>query len=198
MSTKKTLEAKIVVNRNKLKWVASALSKDKHRVSLAYAIVESFGGNNWLVATDTWRMHILRLHGHVPEGRHMLNIRRMLHEASFIGPGAIDFGISYSGKTPTVEILDGNGDAIETIISPLGGEGVPLNWTQVISKTDWQGSFPGAAFNFRYLRDMSAVTDSNRVVLMGGNEYKPFFLAEKRQDPLESEWFAVIMPMALR
>jgi hypothetical protein len=195
--TDSALKTNIIIDRKHLQWSASALSTDGYRKALGYASVETHQGKTWLITTDTVRMHWLRLDGPAPKGHHLLDIRRMIHEAKFVG-GIDGFGLSFDEGKPMVEMLNSKGDSVSTIVNPLTGTGTFPNCSGVMEKTDWEGSFPGAAFNFHLLKDMGTIAASNKVILMGGKESRPFVVAEKRCDPFECAWFAVIMPMALQ
>lgn len=183
---------RLEISVNGARWVARALATDKYRPVLCMAAIGYYDGHAWLVATDTFRMHMLKL-GKVKEPftAKVLNLRWLLHYASFFGLGSflyinkdlgdIEFAIGSENKTMPPDMW------------PDDGYTYP-SFERVIPK-DRRLATEFSVLNPAYLADALAVdfVADARVVVHSSKKSQPVVFS----DAMESErWMALVMPMA--
>lgn len=184
----------IVITKAALVFVAKALSRDSNREALQYAYLQSNEYGLWLVATDTHRMHVVRISGEkIPVGM-FIDIHRLLLELRF------SRGTGVQIDKESVDILSGQGNLVGHVFAPclntLVGKKYP-DWQMVVPKYAEvkDDNFNGASFNFNFLADATSISKSYRVFIHAQNESRPAVLTENKGDCWSQDWFAVIMPM---
>lgn len=195
-----------------LKWLEKALSKENYHEALRYAHVSVFDGYLCLAATDTYRLHVLKV-SKVTEAQseafkpYLLDVRRAIHEMRFhkltilclnrekglapteIGNSQIEYGIMDYKDTRKKDI---GFKPLE--VKLINEEGLAfVDWPRVIP----EGSKPPTeifAFNRKYLSDAISIGagDSLRTMMFMDAPNSPLILKSS-----EDYWFAVIMPMAM-
>lgn len=201
-----------IIDIREAAWVTKALSKER-RV-LTFAAVANVGGSVVLAATDTHRLHMLRLGPvsdgfplpemtsdmplqDVPRSVKLIDLRRVLFEARYENATHIAIAQDLS------EVLIGKSGPKRTpafgpVYAPVFPDGAgtfPL-FARIIPNT----KRPVAelfAINSRYLADATELSSraSNRTVLYSEcGENKPIVFQPNEDLP---RWKAAVMPMAL-
>lgn len=177
-------------------WIAKALSADYHRPVLTVAALAFYDGAAVLVATDTHRLHVLRL-GPVEKEfpTRLVDLRRIIFEARFAKATHIRLDVEDSEVT-VGKIAKGGGLADPARIhAPVFDTvtGTYPTFSRVIptSKRPVAELF---AINSKYLADATELTRKNafRTVILSEGPNKPLVLRST-----EDRWLAVVMPMAL-
>lgn len=175
-------------------WVARALSTDSHRRVLTVAALAYYDGEVVLVATDNYRLHLLRLGPVEAEFPwKLLDLRRVLFEARFYKATHIqiprDFSEIIVGKRDAM----GNFEEMERIHAPVFDTVAMAfpNFPRVIPTTKRPVS-EFFAINARYLADATLLSRQNafRTVIYSEGANRP--LAFRGDD---ARWLAVVMPM---
>lgn len=180
-------------------WVAKALSKDQSRPIMNVGALACYEGNAVLVATDTHRLHVLRL-GPVEEEFPLktIDLKRILFEARYAKATLIQI----AGDLSSVEIgriaKRTNEPTFSPVFTPVINtvEGTFPNFARVIPLT----KRPVSEFfsvNSKYLADATALSSSqsNRVIMYSENAAVKPIVFTPGDDP---RWFAVVMPMAMK
>lgn len=202
-----------VISLAEATWLSKALSTDTHRPVLTLAALGNWDGSAVLVATDTHRLHVLRL-GDVPEGyplapmtravpfgdtaaaTKLLDLRRIIHEARYAK--AKQIAISRNLCEVKVGEADSKKSRWEPVYAPAFPEGVGSypQFARVIP----EGRRPVAelfAVNSRYLADATLLTREaamRTVIWSEDARVKPIVFQPADERP---RWMAVVMPMAL-
>lgn len=179
-------------------WVAKALSADSHRVVLTVAALAYHEGAAVLVATDTHRLHILRL-GPVEKEFpvRLVDLRRIIFEAWFAKATHIRIDVE-DAEVTVGKIAKGGGlgDAAR-IHAPVFDTvtGTYPNFARVIPETKKQAS-DLFAINSKYLSDATELSRKNafRTVILSEGPNRPLVFQLPEDLP---RWRAVVMPMAL-
>ena len=186
------------ITKQEAQWVASALSRDTHREVLRYAALAYLNGETVLVSTDTHRLHILNLGGNVEHALKLIDIRRVLLEASFVKASHIRIAKDFSEvEVGKVAQTKKHGDVFSQafgILFPQTSSTFP-NFERVIPTTK-EPLNEFTAVNARYLIDAT--------MLAAGNNWKTAILGESNTRAMVFQpasdtprWKAVVMPMAL-
>ena len=77
------LSTPVAVTRQELEYLAAATSKNDHQHVLGFARLEAVNGRTYLVATDTHRMHVVKISDKTLPSA-LVDIKRVIHELKFI------------------------------------------------------------------------------------------------------------------
>lgn len=180
-------------------WVAKALSTDANRVVLTVAALAYYNGSAVLVATDTHRLHVLRL-GSVEKEfpTKLIDLKRVLFEARYAKATHVRIAVDFS-SVEVGRIREGEKNAegdFGPVFAPVFDTvtGTYPSFGRVIPET----KRPVAelfAINSKYLADATLLTRKNvfrTIILSEDAENKPIVFRTTGE-----RWFAVVMPMRL-
>lgn len=186
-----------IITVAELRWLCSALSRDTHRAVLGVGALAYHEGNAWLVATDTHRLHILNL-GPIDEPfeQKVVDIRRILHEASFEGAKHVrlsrDLATVEVGREPSKKA-----GWYKPVWGPVFPEGHgPYPDFKRVMPAERRPIQEFFAINAKYLTDATALAylDSGRTLIFGESKTRPIVFQHASERP---RWTAIVMPMAL-
>jgi hypothetical protein len=129
--TPETPVYQFAITLQRLKWINAAASTDGHRRVLTFAAIAHFDGCSWLVATDTHRLHCVRLAKMEKHETVLIDIRRVLHEMAFNRSKVFRFNLDGTASI---------GDWVSTKKSVPTGKVIALSNTPVVkleNVTEW-------------------------------------------------------------
>lgn len=188
------------ISIQKLKWVRLALSTDSFRDILQSAAIQSVRGATYLAATDTHRLHIVKIADtETVNPTLLLDIKRVLHEAAFAGRGAqfVRFYFDLDGfdilgaAGKDQKVLDICGRKVLTTSDKFP------NWERVVPEASQpHDGRPGTlAINVKYLKDAGALAPNGRIHIWGGGSTRPQVIQGHEGPAWGQEWAAIVMPM---
>lgn len=180
-------------------WVAKALSPDSYRPVLSVAVIGCYKGSIVLVATDTHRIHMLRL-GPVENEfpARLIDLRRVLFEARYAKATHIQIQLE-SSQVVVGRLASRGGLANSSLIhAPVFDtvKGTYPDYAKCIPETRRPVS-EFFAINSKYLFDATEISrrDSFRTLMLSEyGENKPILFQPVDTEP---RWLAVVMPMAI-
>ena len=200
------LSTPVAVTRQELEYLAAATSKNGACRILGFARLEAVDGRTYLVATDSHRMHAVKVSDKTLPSA-LVDIKRIIHELKFVRAAkSVGFVFSESGEV-SVELTTEKGDSLDTITRTVvfldsegkNEHGTYPKWVRVVpSAEEVNGKYEGASFNFHYIAEASILSrnTANRVFLSGVNSSRPHVIAPQSGNQWLCRWFSVIMPMA--
>lgn len=179
-------------------WVAKALSTDSKRAVLTMAALAYYEGAAVLVATDTYRLHILRLGPTEKEfPTRLVDLRRIIFEARYAK--ATHIWIDAEGEEVTVGKIT-RSDKFRSstrIYAPIFDTiaGTYPDFARVIPKTSRQAS-ELFAINSKFLSDALELSRNHafRTVILSEGPNKAVVFQVPEDNP---RWRAVVSPMRL-
>jgi hypothetical protein len=204
----------LAFTKAELIWLAKIINASpSHQSILRYVRVEqvvtSHGGapqsQTWAVATDTHRLHCLRLQGDFTVSG-LLDIRRLLHELRFYRgadqitvdttDGTVQVWKSKEGKTPTCLGRSNASCWFADGTPERNSLGTFPNWTRIMPPLEELKDFTEACFNFTYLAEAAALAKDKRVYLQHVSKERPAVITHMAGNPWNQPWFVILMPMA--
>lgn len=187
-----------IVSLRDLKWLQSATNNDVScRATLRYGFTAWFDGCAWLCATDTHRLHMVRLGKSGVFTPQHVDLKRLIVEAELAKASHVQ--VSTDWTKATVGQIAGNGDELiyaSPVYAPFTIEDTPPNAAKIVEngcKTPVSEFF---AVNIRYLADALSLAsdDQNRVVIYAKNKNAVHFIQPDNPSP---RWMVALMPMAI-
>lgn len=189
MSKKKETEPEYhFMSYREAQWIAMALYEPKDRPILSHAWLAHYDDAAYLVATDTHRMHMLRLCQSEAFEPKSVDIRRIIAEAQLQGSVHISFAADF-------ESVMVGGHTYSPVYGPVFPEfdGTHPNVSRVIPSVSTPPS-QLFAINARYLQEAAWLGHEQRVTLSQNKPNEMILL----RDPENKRWMAVVMPMNWR
>lgn len=192
-TTQETTDVIYTLDKAEAAWLALAIDiKYPARPVLIYAALIWLHGQAVLATTDSHRLHLLYLGKSAKFDTVLIDIRRIIHDASFWCKGSYDIEINVTSGT--VLILTSIGDRFEVLYNVFP-QGSDLKFPNVgpvipVCTTPPSGHL---GINGKYFRDGTLLSErsARRCILCQEKEGRPL-LIKPGDDP---RWIAVIMPM---
>lgn len=176
-----------------LVYIARALGADNYRQILTQAALSHYEGHACLAATDTHRLHVLRLGPCEPFENKTIDVKRILHEARFHKANEIqllrDFSevllVARKGRyAPTHPVY---APVFDTVQGPYP------NWQRVIP-ANLEVAKELFAIDPRYLADATLLAKPEyRITVEMENRNRPAVF----RHPGSDRWLSLVMPKAL-
>ncbi|MEQ1761595.1 MAG: hypothetical protein ABL984_00485 [Pyrinomonadaceae bacterium] len=190
-----------ILTTKEVDWLAKALSTDSYRLILTVGCLAYYKGSAVLVATDTHRLHVLRLGPVEAEFKSAtVDFRRILFEARFakanqvkiesdLSAVLVEKTAPRSGKVETSTRI--HAPVLDTVVGPYP------NFGRVIPDT----KRPVAelfSLNSKYLTEATLLSSNGafRITMVSENASSKPIMFIPGEGPENGRWLSVVMPMA--
>lgn len=194
-TTQETTDVIYTLDKGEASWLALAIDiKYPVRPALIYAALIWVRGQAALATTDTHRLHLLYLGKSAKFDTSLIDIRRIIHDASFWCKGSYDIEINVTSGT--VHIVSSIGERFEVLynVFPQGSD-IKFPDVGAVIPTCTTPPSGSLGINGKYFRDGTLRSERvGRCILCQEKEERPLLIKPCIDDP---RWIAVIMPMTV-